>query len=331
MIRFFRCLVGIPIGLFGGIVLIFAALAALAQFSEQKRVDWIPLAILAMIGLGSVIVSVRIASGGMSASYPRSRIWRLLSGSLASSRRGPRWTDDPRLMPLARIIDDSIHTHGHALLAQKRMKTHTDPYGLVLEGAWLRELDYFYVNIIAPQLWRGVLSDNFERYVRKQLAKRGIDFDSDDPVAWMCKTEIDVRISRIMKAHPVNQMEIDKSCMSPSDFERFCASELVAAGWEARVQGGSGDQGVDIVARRGGVVAVFQCKFYTNSVGNFAVQEIHTGRHFHNATLAAVVSNVEFTSGARAAAMQTGVHLLHHSQLRGFAMSESPRQEFSQS
>jgi HJR/Mrr/RecB family endonuclease len=110
--------------------------------------------------------------------------------------------------------------------------------------------------------------------------------------------------------------------MSPRDYEQFCCRELRAIGWDAHTQGGSGDQGVDVVARHGATTLVVQCKLYSGSVGNGAVQEIHTGRLFHRAEMAAVVSNAAFTPGARAAAQQAGVVLLHHTQLRSLLPPE---------
>lgn len=106
--------------------------------------------------------------------------------------------------------------------------------------------------------------------------------------------------------------------MSPADYEMDCARRLQKAGWMTRVQGGSGDQGVDIVATRSGVIAVFQCKYYSSPVGNSAVQQVHTGKLFHQAHIAAVITNAGYTSGAREAAMRANVLLLSEQDLDSF-------------
>ena len=104
----------------------------------------------------------------------------------------------------------------------------------------------------------------------------------------------------------------------PSDFEHHCADELTRLGWAVRVTGGSGDQGVDIIAIRNGRMAVFQCKLYSSPVGNKSVQEAHAGRSFYRADCAAVISNANFTLGARALANKVDIKLLHHDDLQYF-------------
>ncbi len=102
---------------------------------------------------------------------------------------------------------------------------------------------------------------------------------------------------------------------SPLAFEQACAAQLVTAGWEANTTAGSGDQGIDVFARKSGVRAVLQCKLYSQAVGNDAVQEALAGKAFAKAHVAAVVSNVGFTRKAHELAAATGVLLLHYSQL----------------
>jgi hypothetical protein len=109
--------------------------------------------------------------------------------------------------------------------------------------------------------------------------------------------------------------------MTPYEFEQFCASRLSGAGWNARATQASGDQGADVVAEKDGKVAVFQCKMYSQPVGNKAVQEIVAAKSFHHADYAAVVSNADYTRSARALAQANGVLLLHYHDLDdlGFA------------
>ena len=80
-----------------------------------------------------------------------------------------------------------------------------------------------------------------------------------------------------------------------------------------------GDQGIDVIAQHGNVKAVFQCKKYSQPVGNAAVQEIIAGKAFEQAHVAAVVSNATFTPSATQLASTTGVFLLHISELPQFA------------
>ena len=135
--------------------------------------------------------------------------------------------------------------------------------------------------------------------------------------------QIEAEVERSLLERPAGVPD-DVMHLSPAEFESLCAELLTEAGWTAHVVAGSGDQGVDVVARSGGTTAVFQCKLYSSPLGNTPVQEIHTGRSFYDAQIAAVVSNADYTPGARAAAEQTGVRLLHHSELASFRPPVSP-------
>jgi hypothetical protein len=79
--------------------------------------------------------------------------------------------------------------------------------------------------------------------------------------------------------------------LTPLGFERHCADILARQGWRAKLTAGSTDQGVDVLARKGRVSVVIQCKLYSRPVGNAAVQEAIAGQAFMGATHAAVVSN----------------------------------------
>ena len=103
--------------------------------------------------------------------------------------------------------------------------------------------------------------------------------------------------------------------LTPRQFEQHCADTLAARGWTVSVGRGSGDQGVDVLARKGGRKVVLQCKLYNRPVGNKAVQEALAGRGYAGADGAAVVSNAAYTAAAHALAARVGVLLLHVSDL----------------
>src|SRR5271170_979896 len=64
-----------------------------------------------------------------------------------------------------------------------------------------------------------------------------------------------------------------KEDLTPSEFEQRCAEAMRLAGWSATITGRSGDQGVDVLAERRGVLVVLQCKRSAKHIGNKAVQE----------------------------------------------------------
>ncbi|MGR3502968.1 restriction endonuclease [Pseudaestuariivita sp.] len=93
-------------------------------------------------------------------------------------------------------------------------------------------------------------------------------------------------------------------------FEHWVARSLTLYGWQARASGETGDQGIDVVARQGGRSLGVQCKLYSGSVGNSAVQEAYAGAEFHGLDRAAVLSTGRFTRSAKALAEATNVLLL---------------------
>jgi len=100
------------------------------------------------------------------------------------------------------------------------------------------------------------------------------------------------RDERLLNQQALKQSLLNKSHrspqMTPLGFETWCRDKLQSQGWTAEITKASGDQGADIVAQRSGQKVVVQCKFYTGSVGNRAVQEVSAARHFYGAGYAAV-------------------------------------------
>jgi restriction system protein len=104
--------------------------------------------------------------------------------------------------------------------------------------------------------------------------------------------------------------------MSPKAYEQYCADRLAENGWKVRVTKASGDQGADIVCEAVGKRLVVQCKLYTGSVGNAAVQEVIAAREFEQSNLAAVVSNAVYTNSAKQLGSTARVYLLHHDEIK---------------
>lgn len=98
--------------------------------------------------------------------------------------------------------------------------------------------------------------------------------------------------------------------MDGHEFEYFCADLLRKDGFsEVSVTKGSGDQGVDILATKGGIRYAIQCKNYASALGNTPVQEVNAGKTFYNCHVGVVMTNSTFTAGAKTLAQATGVLL----------------------
>lgn len=103
-------------------------------------------------------------------------------------------------------------------------------------------------------------------------------------------------------------LSIDK--MNGHDFEYFCAELLRKNGFsDVKVTKGSGDQGVDILAKKDGIKYAIQCKNYASHLGNTPVQEVNAGKIFYNCHVGVVMTNSTFTQGAKTLADATGILL----------------------
>lgn len=102
--------------------------------------------------------------------------------------------------------------------------------------------------------------------------------------------------------------EIDN--MDGHEFEYWCAEVLRRNGYSnVTVTRGSGDQGVDVLAERGGTKYAVQCKRYSSDLSNTPIQEVYAGKDFYGCQIGAVMTNSHFTKGARELAEKTGVLL----------------------
>lgn len=88
--------------------------------------------------------------------------------------------------------------------------------------------------------------------------------------------------------------------MTGYEYEKKCAQLLTSMGYtNVKVTPGSGDQGIDIIARKGGKKYGIQCKYYENTVGNKAVQEVFAGASFYDCDVAMVITNSKLTGPAK--------------------------------
>lgn len=106
--------------------------------------------------------------------------------------------------------------------------------------------------------------------------------------------------------YTIEQLDI----MEGHEFEYAVADILRHNGWrDVKVTQGSGDYGIDILARRGSTRYAIQCKRHNSAVGVKAVQEAGLGVDYYNYDAAAVITNNTFTKQAETIAKTTGVRL----------------------
>lgn len=111
-------------------------------------------------------------------------------------------------------------------------------------------------------------------------------------------------------------LKIDSIATSGSYFERIACMLLEANGYSnVRNTRTSNDYGIDILAEKDGISYAIQCKCYSSSVGNKAVQESYSGKGFYNCMVAVVFTNSKFTKRAIETAKATQVLLWDRTKL----------------
>lgn len=109
---------------------------------------------------------------------------------------------------------------------------------------------------------------------------------------------------------PIEAELIKVDAMEGRDFEYWCADLLKKSGFEnVEVTQGSGDQGVDVLAEKGGIKYAIQCKCYSSDLGNTPVQEVNAGKAIYHCHIGVVMTNRHFTAGAQQAAEATNTLL----------------------
>ncbi len=100
------------------------------------------------------------------------------------------------------------------------------------------------------------------------------------------------------------------------DFEKFVSCLYQKLGYDCEVTSKSNDQGADIIAVKNDEKLVIQAKYYSNPVGNKAVQEVVSSKAYYNAKKALVVTNSTFTNSAIQLAFKNRVELIDGSMIK---------------
>ena len=87
--------------------------------------------------------------------------------------------------------------------------------------------------------------------------------------------------------------------LSGLEFEEYCSNLLNQIGYITRITKASQDNGGDIVAQKDDTSYIIQCKHYSDTVGNKAIQEVYAAKGIYKVDKAIVMTNNFFTSQAQ--------------------------------
>lgn len=90
----------------------------------------------------------------------------------------------------------------------------------------------------------------------------------------------------------------DIDFMSGTEFEYFISILFESMNFKTKITNLTGDQGVDVIARKGINEIGIQCKCYSGRVGNSAIQEVYSGLKYYKLNKGMVITNNYFTKAA---------------------------------
>jgi restriction endonuclease Mrr len=158
------------------------------------------------------------------------------------------------------------------------------------------------------------IEENFNKNIRNiEDSKNKIIEDLNEKIADLNekidhhKIKLNPLRNAILNFHPESPDDI-----SPSAFEKYVGSIYRLLGFKVTLIGGTGDQGVDVIASADQERIAIQVKRYgfDNHVGVSAVQEVFTGKAIYNCQKAEIVTTSTFTKAAIEMAKQLDVKCL---------------------
>lgn len=199
-----------------------------------------------------------------------------------------------------------------------------DEYGILRRDAWENSVSQYFKEVVFPRLnlssfyekfwkvhgmeeWRRY-DDEYERILDERHRYKQSFIDA-------LPSLIDKHVSSLIDDHD-RLLELSPDAAKGEDFEYECMELLQDEGWSVDFTPKSGDQGVDLLAKKNSLLIAVQCKNYRTKVGNSAVQEVVAGRKHYNADYAVVVSASGFTKSAHELAASNGAILLQVEDLR---------------
>ena len=214
--------------------------------------------------------------------------------------------------------------YGEKLAVKMSQLLYLDDYGDVCLDDWQKELKRF----TEDRIYR------IDAYLRDSIPKKYQEYADALGYGYHLNIELmssDYTLQEVVEDLSLSMMEdinryYNRLCENhvpsklddvenPYEYEQSISNSFSDLGWNSYSTSGSGDQGADVVAEKNGIKLIIQCKLYSASVGNKAVQEVSAALGFYHGDISAVITNSDFTRSAKQLANSLGVYLLHHSQI----------------
>lgn len=193
-------------------------------------------------------------------------------------------------------------------------KTVLENYGLSVDDSIEKVIDTLYNNDIDEhKIAFYILAANSEKHNYLDIWNDEIDKLKQivsGRIRYIKEKEKIQRLSEKNQEQDTVRFDIDDiDLMTGVQFEWFISFLFGKLGYATEITKSSGDQGIDIIAKKGNAVVAIQTKCYSKPVGNHAIMEAVAGAKYYNATKTMVVTNNGFTKSARDLAQANNVVL----------------------
>lgn len=197
------------------------------------------------------------------------------------------------------LIVRICYTHKNVIASERFKTMRIDAYENISHDNWYnKELEIFYNKVILRDLndYKEFLEDEDNSDFKDEI------FKFIDELSREAEDEL-------FSKKPIAQK------MDGQTYETFVAELLTERNFEVQLTKTTGDQGVDIIAKKNGISFAIQCKRYSHKVGNAAVQEVISGMKFYKTNFGVVVTNNQYTKSAIELANVSNIMLLHDTEL----------------
>lgn len=179
------------------------------------------------------------------------------------------------------------------------------------ESSFIENVPHYYIGFLIN---KNIInySQCFEYYIKlKNIVTRYVEkleLNKFQESLLSEKDNMNVNFSGI-KSSIINQPIDVIDIMNGYEFEDYIGTLFSKLGYSVTQTSLSGDQGVDIVAKKNDISLAIQTKRYSSRVGNSAVQQVVAGANYHRCNQKLIVTNNYFTQSAYELALANNVML----------------------
>ncbi|MFZ0321273.1 MAG: restriction endonuclease [Candidatus Sulfotelmatobacter sp.] len=240
--------------------------------------------------------------------FVEGRLRSRLSDLQAEEKTAQKREEEGRFEVYRQWLDSKRALLNKFLEVAERRVSLLDDYGDEKWDALPKEIDRFLLKIAQTE------TDEDAQRVLAGALKEG-EYMLPEKYCWL-KSRLAAEFATYHAEHRMPG-PADFENFSGTDFEAYLAKLLRDSEFEDICgTGGSGDQGADLVARKGGKKIVIQAKCWRGPVGNKAVQEVAAAVKFYGADEGWVITTGTFTPSAKALAQKNNVRLIDGFELR---------------